>query len=120
MRPSDEALERTKQLIAGDVYWLSQNWEHKGAWAKVLEKSTDISQRAYVEVKIMELVPEYWHYQVGDIIKGINATQLYDKREDASKEVMGWVLRNKQRGKAWPSPSEYDEAAEIMKTYSNA
>ena len=71
MRPSDEALERTKQLIAGDIYWLSQNWEHSGAWAKVLEKSTDISQRAYVEVKIMELAPAYWGHQVGDIIKGI-------------------------------------------------
>ena len=107
-RPSDEALERTKQLIAGDVYWLSQNWEHKGAWAKVLEKSTDISQLAYVEVKIMELAPEYWHYQVGDVIKGINATQLYDKREDASKEAMGAAIRRL-------SPSEYDEAAEIIK-----
>tara|TARA_R100001244_G_scaffold119784_1_gene89352 strand:- start:274 stop:639 length:366 start_codon:yes stop_codon:yes gene_type:complete len=115
-RPSEEELERTKQLIAGDIYWLSQNWEHSGAWAKVLKKSTDISQRAYVEVKIMELVPAYWGHQVGDIIKGMNATQLYDKRQDSSKEVMGWVLRNRKRGKAgYPFPSEYDEAAEVIK-----
>ena len=107
-RPSEEALERTKQLIAGDIYWLSQNWEQSGAWAKVLEKSTDISQRAYVEVKIMELAPAYWGHQVGDIIKGINATQLYDKPEDASKEAMGATIRRL-------SPSEYDEAAEVIR-----
>ena len=93
-RPSEEALLRTKQLIAGEVYWLSQNWEHSGAWARVLEKSTDISQRAYVEVKIMELVPAYWGHQVGDIIKGLNATQLYDKPEDASAEAMGDKIRS--------------------------
>jgi hypothetical protein len=93
-RPSEEALLRTKQLIAGEVYWLSQNWEHSGAWARVLEKSTDISMRAYVEVKILKLVPAYWSHQVGDVIKGLNATQLYDKREDASAEAMGDKIRS--------------------------
>ena len=113
--PSEEELVRTKQLMAGEVYWLSQNWEHSGAWAKVLEKSTDISMRAYVEVKILELVPTYWSYKVGDIIKGMNATQLYDKRADSSKEVMSWVLGNRKRGKGgYPFPSEYDEAADLQ------
>ena len=38
-----ECIARTDELVVGGRYWISQNWEHTGAFVKILEKNTNIN-----------------------------------------------------------------------------
>ncbi len=41
LRPRNlECLDRTDELVVGDYYWISKEWEKTGAFVKILEKST--------------------------------------------------------------------------------
>jgi len=83
-----ECIARTKELVVGNRYWISQDWEHTGAWVKILEKSTEMNSvglPSTVKIEVLEDESPDGAYRVG-MVKTMNATQIYDERHHASKE----------------------------------
>lgn len=80
-----ECISRTNELVIGERYWISQNWEHTGAFVKILEKNTDINPSGLPSSVIVEVVEPVGVYKVGDT-KTLNATQIHDERDHSSKD----------------------------------
>ena len=80
-----ECISRTKELVVGDRYWISQDWEHTGAWVKILEKSTELNSVGLPSTVKIEVVETDGAYTLG-LIKTMNATQIYDERRHSSKD----------------------------------
>jgi len=79
-----ECMARTDELVVGGRYWISQNWEHSGAFVKILEKSTDPNPSGLPSSVRVEVVEPEGAYKVGQV-KTLNATQIYDDRDLSSK-----------------------------------
>jgi len=79
-----ECIARTDELVVGGRYWISQKWEHSGAFVKILEKSTDPNPSGLPSSVRVEVVEPEGAYKVGQV-KTLNATQIYDDRDLSSK-----------------------------------
>ena len=80
-----ECISRTNELVVGNRYWISQDWEHTGAWVKILEKSTELNTVGLPSTVTIEVMEIDGAYRVG-LVKTMNATQIYDERQHSSKE----------------------------------
>jgi len=80
---------RTAQIVVGNTYFLSSFYDKDGCLVKVLEKSTKTNSAGWPStVKVEVLCPlgsdagkDY--YAIGTV-HSVNATNLYEKRSDAS------------------------------------
>jgi len=89
-----ECIARTDELVVGERYWISQNWENTGAFVKILEKSTDPNPAGLPSSVRVEVVEPVGVYKVGEV-KTLNATQIYDTRDLSSKENFRKSLHSK-------------------------
>ena len=80
-----ECIARTEELVVGEHYWISQNWENTGAFVKILEKSTELNPAGLPSSVRVEVVQTAGAYKVGDT-KTMNATQIYDERDHSSQD----------------------------------
>tara|TARA_B110000908_G_C10072206_1_gene365628 strand:+ start:235 stop:738 length:504 start_codon:yes stop_codon:yes gene_type:complete len=80
-----ECIARTDELVVGERYWISQNWENTGAFVKILEKSTKLNPAGLPSSVRVEVVQTVGAHKVGEV-KTMNATQIYDERDHSSKE----------------------------------
>jgi hypothetical protein len=92
-----ECMARTDELVVGGRYWISQNWEHTGAFVKILEKSTERNPAGLPSSVKVEVVQTEGAYKVGEV-KTMNATQIYDTRDLSSKENFRKSLHDGQLG----------------------
>ncbi|CAB4141312.1 hypothetical protein UFOVP410_151 [uncultured Caudovirales phage] len=72
-------------IVVGKTYFLSNFYDKEGATVRVISKSSKRKNRAgfYSIVNAEILESDYHYYKVGEI-HTVNATNLYDKRSDAS------------------------------------
>jgi hypothetical protein len=95
-----ECIARTKELVVGDRYWISQDWEHTGAWVKILEKSTELNRVGLPSLVTVEVVKPVGAYKLGEV-KTMNATNIYDHKAHSSLEN----FRKKMAGEPYLTPS---------------
>jgi hypothetical protein len=81
-----ECIDRTKQIVIGNQYFLSAFYDKEGAIVKVIDKSTKVNSAGWpstVIVKVIEQVDtESSFYAVGKELS-VNACNLYEHRIDA-------------------------------------
>ena len=80
-----ECLHRTDELVVGDYYWISREWEKTGAFVKILEKSTELNRVGLPSLVTVEVVKPVGAYKLGEV-KTLNATNIYNHREHSSLE----------------------------------
>jgi len=81
-----ECVARTEELVVGGRYWISQHWEHTGSFVKILEKSIKHNAAGLPSSVLVEVVESVGSpLRVGET-KIMNATQIYDDRNQSSKE----------------------------------
>ena len=95
-----ECLHRTDELVIGDYYWISREWEKTGAFVKILEKSTELNRVGLPSLVTVEVVKPVGAYELGQV-KTMNATNIYDHREHSSLEN----FRKKMAGQPYLTPS---------------
>ena len=95
-----ECISRTDELIVGDYYWISKDWENTGAFVKILEKSTDMNRVGLPSTVKVEVVKPVGAYKLG-LVKTMNATNIYDHRDHSSLEN----FRKKMAGEPYLTPS---------------
>jgi len=95
-----ECLDRTDELVVGDYYWISREWEKTGAFVKILEKSTELNRVGLPSLVTVEVVKPVGAYELGQV-KTMNATNIYDHREHSSLEN----FRKKMAGQPYLTPS---------------
>jgi hypothetical protein len=95
-----ECFQRTDELIVGDYYWISQDWEKTGAFVKILEKSTELNRVGLPSLVTVEVVKPVGAYKLGQV-KTMNATNIYDHRDHSSLEN----FRKKMAGLPYLTPS---------------
>ena len=95
-----ECLDRTDELVVGDYYWISRDWEKTGAFVKILEKSTELNRLGLPSTVKVEVVKPVGAYKLGEV-KTMNATNIYDHREHSSLEN----FRKKMAGQPYLTPS---------------
>ncbi len=81
---------RTAEIVLGGTYFLSNFYDKEGAMVKVIEKSTKINSAGWpstVKVEVLEPVGDMSEFSRKYYATGTthtcNATNLYDKREQA-------------------------------------
>jgi len=79
---------RTAEIVVGKTYFLSGFHDVSGAYVKVLDVSTLLNKAGWASTVKVEMLVEVGSmpgsfYKPGNVTT-VNATNLYDKREDAS------------------------------------
>jgi len=95
-----ECLERTDELTIGEYYWISRDWDHTGAFVKILEKSTELNRVGLPSLVTVEVVRPVGAYKLGEV-KTMNATNIYDHKAHSSLEN----FRKKMAGEPYLTPS---------------
>jgi hypothetical protein len=86
---AERSKARTAQIVVGNTYFLSSFYDKDGCLVEVLSKSTKKNSAGWpstVEVKVLEPLGDDAgkdYYAIGTV-HTCNATNLYDKRSDAS------------------------------------
>ena len=78
-----ECITRTEELVVGDCYWISREWDTTGAFVKILEKSTELNRVGLPSSVKVEVVRAVGAYKLGEV-RTMNATQIYDHRAHSS------------------------------------
>jgi hypothetical protein len=78
-----ECITRTEELVVGDYYWISREWDTTGAFVKILEKSTELNRVGLPSSVKVEVVRAVGSYKLGEV-RTMNATQIYDHRAHSS------------------------------------
>jgi|TARA_R110000744_G_C19163055_1_gene540724 hypothetical protein len=78
-----ECITRTEELVVGDYYWISREWDTTGAFVKILEKSTELNRVGLPSSVKVEVVRAVGAYKLGEV-RTMNATQIYDHRAHSS------------------------------------
>ena len=95
-----ECITRTEELVVGDHYWISRDWDTTGAFVKILEKSTELNRLGLPSSVKVEVVRSVGAYKLGEV-KTMNATNIYDHRDHSSLEN----FRKHMAGQPYLTPS---------------